>query len=157
MVHYMAVGNNIQNFSGEEYSVDINNLDYEDEGDETFVRAGLKNFTFTNKIDYQSSFIFEYKIDMKILGYNLYHTSANSSAYNNWKFTSSEEFDKFYYDSTTKIIIGTWKYDTYTVGVIPDNKFSTLSVTMLKNISTHENIESSILGIPYKYSDIVDD
>jgi hypothetical protein len=83
-MHYLAVGENADKFSGSEYVVDIDNNDYSDIDEPKFIKDDLKNFTFIDKIDYQASIIFDHKIDIKILGYNLFHTTEDPNAYNNW-------------------------------------------------------------------------
>ena len=98
LMHWMAVGNHVDTFSGREYIQDIRNYNYTDIGKPRFIKDGIKNITFQDKINYQSSVVYEYSLNFQILGYNLYYSSANKTAYNNWKFEKGSDFDAFYYD-----------------------------------------------------------
>ena len=111
----MGIGKHRSKFRGTDYKQVIDKYSYDAVGEPVYLSAGHKKFIFHIHSSYQAMLYYIYQRPLKVLGYSLYYTTANDTAFNHWTFKDSAEFDEFYYAPTTDILLSTWDEKTFTV------------------------------------------
>ena len=86
------------------------------------------------------------------------NNNRNQSAYNYWNFTTSGPWDNpnnnpnMWYSNDTTYLAGSVNY---IIGRDSIEKIN-LEVTPLKYIYIQKNVSSSLLGVPFKWNDVIE-
>jgi hypothetical protein len=91
--------------------------------------------------------MFEYGLDLKVLGYAIFYTHANETAYDSWTFKSPSDYDEFYYDDSTVILVVTWKNIGFQVA--KNTAFTTIKIRLILEKKIGLGVGNKILSVPY--------